>query len=71
MMGEDVVAVNREDAHLADFELDPGKWDLRQQTHQVAFAFTDLADQQAVLGQMRGCIAQDLQREIQAIIAKG
>ena len=58
MMGEDVVAVNREDAHLADFELDPGKRDLRQKLHQVALAFTDFADQQAMLGQMRRCIAQ-------------
>ena len=55
--GEDVVAVNREDAHLANFELDPGERHFRQKTHQMALAFADLADQQAVLVQVLGRVA--------------
>src|SRR5690606_12191546 len=41
-------AFDREDPHLPDPELDPGELDVRQQPHQRALGFADLADEQAV-----------------------
>ena len=69
MVGDQVRAFGDEDAHLPDLELDPGQRQFRQQLDQGAFGLADFADQQAVAVQMQRRIAQDPQREIQAVVA--
>src|SRR3546814_10594086 len=70
MMMQQILAFDHEHAHLADPELDPSEWQFRQQFHQRVFALAHLANQQPVFAQMRWRVAQYLQRQIQAIIAR-
>ena len=50
VVGDQVRALDHEDAHLPDLELDPGERHLRQQLDQRVLGLADFADQQAVLG---------------------
>src|SRR3546814_5744733 len=70
MMMQQILAFDHEHAHLANPELDPSEWQFRQQFHQRVFALAHLANQQPVFAQMRWRVAQYLQRQIKAIIAR-
>ena len=68
-MRDQIAALDREHAHLADREFDPVQRQLRQQADECLFALADFHDQPALLGQMLRRRRQDTQREIQAVLA--
>ena len=70
MVGDEVCALHHEDAHLAHLELDPRQRKLRQQGGQRMLGLAHFADQEAIVGQVIGGIAQDAQRQVQAIVAR-
>ena len=70
MVGHQIAAFGDEHAHLPDLELDPRQRQLRQQAAERALGLADFADQHTVLGEVQRRVAEDAQRQIQAVVAR-